>query len=82
MSLANGREVFGLYRDHYEGTPFDLTRGVAAGPYGDPHRFFGPYEPLITPVCIDDYPRGFAGAWERPISVFDQGYTYVGQIRR
>lgn len=74
------REVFDLYRDHYEGTPFDLTRGVGAGPYGDPHRLFGPYDSL-DPVVVDGEPRGVCGAWERPISVFYQGYTYVGQIR-
>ncbi len=39
-------QVFGLYRDHYEGTEFDLTKGIAAGPYGDPHRFVGKYDPL------------------------------------
>lgn len=26
-------------RDHYEGTQFDLTKGIQAGPYGDPNRF-------------------------------------------
>ena len=26
-------------RDQYEGTPFDLTSGLDAGPYGDPMRF-------------------------------------------
>jgi hypothetical protein len=28
-----------LQRDHYEGSQFDLTQGIAAGPYGDPNRF-------------------------------------------
>jgi dipeptidase len=32
-------DVFSLYRDHYEGTQFDLTTGTAAGPYGDPNRY-------------------------------------------
>jgi dipeptidase len=26
-------------RDHYEGTKYDLTKGYAAGPFGDPNRF-------------------------------------------
>ena len=30
-----------LNRDHYEGSQFDLTQGLAAGPYGDPQRFDG-----------------------------------------
>lgn len=29
-------DVMALNRDHYEGSQFDLTRGLAAGPYGDP----------------------------------------------
>ncbi len=74
------RQVFGLYRDHYEGTQFDMTRGVAAGSYGDPHRFTGPYD-AMDPVNTENAPRGVCGAWERPISVYYQGYTYVGQIR-
>jgi dipeptidase len=36
-------DVIALYRDHYEGTQFDLTKGVAAGPYGDPNRYIGPF---------------------------------------
>ncbi|HKI82683.1 MAG TPA: C69 family dipeptidase, partial [Pseudodesulfovibrio sp.] len=71
-------DVFSLYRDHYEGTQFDLTKGVAAGPYGDPHRFVGPYDGNQNNV---DKGKKFYGAWERAISVFYQGYTFVCQAR-
>lgn len=71
-------DVFSLYRDHYEGTEFDLTKGVAAGPYGDPHRFVGPYDGNQNNV---DKNKKFYGAWERAISVFYQGYTFVCQTR-
>jgi dipeptidase len=74
----DAREVFALYRDHYEGTQFDMTRGVAAGPYGDPHRFTGPYDGSQNNITMD---KTFYGAWERAISVFYQGYTYVCQTR-
>jgi dipeptidase len=70
-------DVFALYRDHYEGTQFDLTRGIAAGPYGDPNRFIGPYDPLQN--NISNAP--IYGAWERAISIFYQGYVYVAQTR-
>ena len=71
-------DTFALYRDHYEGTQFDLTRGIAAGPYGDPHRFVGPYDGDQNDVTKGAPARG---AWERAISVFYQGYTFVLQRR-
>jgi dipeptidase len=71
-------DIFAIYRDHYEGTQFDLTKGTAAGPYGDPHRFVGGYDGNQNNVDKD---KKFYGAWERAISVFYQGYTYVCQTR-
>jgi dipeptidase len=70
-------DVIALYRDHYEGTPFDLTKGIAAGPYGDPNRFIGPYDGAQNNVSTEK----LYGAWERAISIFYQGYTYVAQTR-
>lgn len=70
--------VFALYRDHYEGTQFDLTQGVAAGPFGDPNRFVGPYDGNQNNITED---KKYYGAWERAISIFYQGYTYVNQLR-
>jgi len=72
------QDVFALYRDHYEGTQFDLTRGVAAGPYGEPNRLIGPYDGNQNNVTEN---KKMYGAWERAISVFYQGYTYVNQLR-
>ena len=72
------RDVFALYRDHYEGTQFDMSRGVAAGPYGDPNRYVGPYDGDQNNVTQG---QKLYGAWERAISVFYQGYTYVAQTR-
>ena len=31
----------GVMRDYYEGTPYDMTTGMAAGPHGSPDRFGG-----------------------------------------
>lgn len=71
------QDIFALYRDHYEGTEFDMTKGIAAGPYGDPTRYYGSYDG----TSYDIGNHTLYGAWERPISVFYQGYTYVLQTR-
>jgi len=71
-------KIFSLYRDHYEGTQFDLSKGVAAGPFNDPNRFVGPYDGNQNNITKD---KNFYGAWERAISVFYQGYTFINQLR-
>lgn len=71
-------DVFALHRDHYEGTPFDLTKTLAAGPFGCPYRFTGPYDGSSEHISED---HTMWGAWERAISVFNVGYIYVNQAR-
>ena len=72
------RDVMALHRDHYEGTPFDMTAGPAAGPFGYPYRYYGPYDG--SGVVGDGYTPP-EGAWERPISVDYSGYIHVDQGR-
>ncbi|RHY28422.1 hypothetical protein DYB32_009648 [Aphanomyces invadans] len=38
-STLAAMDLIRFQRDHYENTQFDLTTGVAAGPYGSPDRF-------------------------------------------
>ena len=66
-----------MHRDHYEGTEFDLTRGTAAGPFGNPNRFLGPNDPSgdVTPATK------LQGAWERPMGMFYTGYTTIAQYQ-
>jgi len=33
------QDIFAFYRDHYEGTFLDMTKGVAAGPFENPNRY-------------------------------------------
>jgi dipeptidase len=66
-----------IYSDHYEGTEFDLTRGVAAGPFGSPVRYIGPKDPSGDVREHSDLP----GAWERPICMFYTGYAFINQLR-
>lgn len=71
------RDVMGLYRDYYQGTQFDLSQGVTAGPFGCPYRYPGPMD---SKGDTGD-PTDKKGAWERPISIFRCGYSYVCQAR-
>jgi len=63
-------QVFDVYRDHLEGTDYDMTVGPAAGPFGTPERYTGgPGE--------REYPESW---WERPIGLFRTGDTYVVEL--
>jgi dipeptidase len=35
------KDVMKIFRDHFEGTRFDMTEGILAGPYGNPSRVEG-----------------------------------------
>ena len=72
-------DVASIYRDHYEGTEFDLTRGRAAGPFNNPVRCEG------NPDHGDSWNLNKhkpAGAWERPISIYRCGMMWINQAKR
>lgn len=70
-------DVIGLYRDYYQSTEFDQTKGVTAGPFGSPYRYPGPMDAGNDTGKL----TGHKGAWERPLSIYRAGYTYVAQAR-
>jgi dipeptidase len=67
----SARDVMGLMRDHYEGTPYDMTQGIDAGPFGSPYRFRG----LTFEVDDQQY------CWERPVSTQQAGFVMLAQCR-
>jgi dipeptidase len=67
----NLQKMFDLLRDHYEGTPYDMTKGVAAGPFGNPNR----WRPLNWEIDSQKY------SWERPISTYNTAFSFVAQAR-
>lgn len=71
------QDAFSLFRDHYEGTVYDLTTGPAAGPFGNPYRWRGEFDAheLLTPGEVKP------GAWPRAVSEMFCGYSYITQGR-
>ncbi len=65
------RDVQELMRDHYTGTPMDMTKDIGAGPYGSPYR----WRPMTWEV---DGQKGFH---ERAISTQQTGFSFVTQSR-
>ena len=64
-------DVMALMRDHYEGTPYDMTVGLDAGPFSTPNR----WRPMTWEVDGQKY------SWERPISTQQTGFSFVSQSR-
>jgi len=64
-------DVMSLMGDHYEGTPYDMTRGVDAGPFGSPNR----WRPITWTIDSVKY------AWERPVSTQQTAFSFVSQAR-
>ncbi|OPY50975.1 MAG: Peptidase family C69 [Methanosaeta sp. PtaU1.Bin112] len=71
------RDAFDLFRDHYEGSVFDLAKPPGGGAFADPYRVWGPLEDDDHPSHGEVKP----GAWSRPISTDQCGYSYVAQAR-
>lgn len=69
--------AFSLFRDHYEGTAFDLTAPPAGGPFGNPYRNWGPFDEHDRLAAGELKP----GSWARPLSTDPCGYSYVAQAR-
>ncbi len=64
-------DVMQLMRDHFEGTEFDMTKDVGAGPYKLPYR----WRPMNFKVDGQDYLH------ERAISTQQTAYSFVSQSR-
>ncbi|MDQ7827315.1 MAG: C69 family dipeptidase [Candidatus Eremiobacteraeota bacterium] len=67
----SAREVMECMRDHFEGTEFDLSKGVGAGPYHLPYR----WRPLTWKVNKQEYFN------ERSTSTQQTAFSFVSQSR-
>ncbi|KWW29526.1 MAG: C69 family peptidase [bacterium P3] len=66
------QDVMALMRDHFEGTPMDMTQDVGAGPFHCPYR----WRPMDFEVDGKKYVH------ERAISTQQTGFSFVAQCRR
>jgi dipeptidase len=64
-------EVMGFMRDHFQGTPLDMTQDVGAGPYRLPYR----WRPLTWKADGVEYFN------ERAVSTQQTGFSFVAQSR-
>lgn len=64
-------DVMELMRDHFEGTVFDMTQDVGAGPFKCPYR----WRPMTWKYDSVDYVH------ERAISTQQTGFSFVAQSR-
>ena len=65
------RDIQQAMRDHYEGTPLDITQDLGAGPFQMPCRL----SPLTFKVDGQEYFN------ERPISTQQSAFSFVSQMR-
>jgi dipeptidase len=65
------RDAMELMRDHYEGTEFDMTKDVGAGPFASPYR----WRPMTWKIDGQEYLH------ERAISTQQTGFSFVAQSR-
>ena len=65
------QDVMTLMRDHFEGTPMDMTQDVGAGPFHCPYR----WRPMDFEVDGKKYVH------ERAISTQQTGFSFVAQCR-
>ncbi len=59
-----------MMRDHYEGTPMDMTQDIGAGPYKVPYR----WRPMTFKVDGKEYLN------ERAIATQQTGFSFVSQM--
>ena len=70
-SVVDVRNMQWAMRDHFEDTPFDMTKDVGAGPYKVPYR----WRPMTFKVDDVEYTH------ERAIATQQTAFTFVAQLR-
>ena len=69
-SPVSATDMKWMMRDHYEGTPMDMTQDIGAGPYSVPYR----WRPMTFKVDGKEYLN------ERAIATQQTGFSFVSQM--
>ncbi|MDE6089952.1 MAG: C69 family dipeptidase [Duncaniella sp.] len=69
-SLVSLNDMKWMMRDHFEGTPMDMTQDIGAGPYAVPYR----WRPMTFKVDDKEYLN------ERAIATQQTGFSFVSQM--
>lgn len=69
--LLSHRDIQDALGDHYEGTPWDMTKDVGGGPFHSPYR----WRPMHFEVDGVEYTH------ERAIGTQQTGFTFVAEMR-
>ena len=75
--LLSVADAFAAHRSHYEGTEFDMTKGVAAGPFGSPDRYAAF---SLNPSKHVGGDPGY-GAWERTVAIYRASCAWVSTAK-
>ena len=65
------RDVQNAMRDHFEGTPWDMTQDVGGGPFHCPYR----WRPMVWTVDGQEYVH------ERAVATQQTGFVFVSEMR-
>lgn len=66
---VNVQDILNIAGDWYENTPYDLSKGPAAGPWGNPIRFANSSKTKPN------------STWERSINMMRTCYIHIAQVR-
>ena len=69
--LVSAADMKAMMRDHFEGTPYDMTHDIGAGPFDVPYR----WRPMTFKVDGVEYTN------ERAIATQQTGFSFVAQMR-
>jgi dipeptidase len=68
---VTAHDIMNIMRDHFEGTPLDMTKDAGAGAFKVPYRF----RPLTWEVNGEEYFN------ERAIATQQTGFSFIAQMR-